>query len=93
MDFRDERGFARGMDGAIWHKAWDGANWSPSQTGWGTLGGQIVGQPVVKSWGPNHLDIFARGHDGELLHKTWDIKFGWMPSIEGWTTDTVITAY
>jgi hypothetical protein len=31
--------FGLGMDGAMYHKAWDGTAWKPSLTGWESLGG------------------------------------------------------
>ena len=59
---------ARGLDGAMWHKWWDGNQWG----GWESLGGQIVGAPSVVFWGPNRLDVLARGLDGAMWHRWWD---------------------
>jgi hypothetical protein len=73
--------FARGTDGAVWHKAWDGSQWIPypdSSDHWERLGGQIVGPPVAVSWGLNRIDVFARGIDGAVWHKAWDVT-QWIP--------------
>src|SRR5437762_2798271 len=50
--------FVVATNGALYHKAWDGANWYPAQDGpWEWLGGAIVGSPTAVSWGTNRLDI------------------------------------
>lgn len=63
--------FARGADGSLQHKAYNGA-WN----GWENLGGGILGGPAVASWGPNRLDVFVRGTDSAIFQKTWDGS-GW----------------
>ena len=60
--------FARGTDGAMWHKWWNGSSWS----GWGSLGGLIQGAPAAVSWGPNRIDCFVRGMDNAMWHKFWN---------------------
>lgn len=69
--------FAQGADGACWHKAWDGINW----TAWESLGGIIIGAPAVSSRGYNRLDIFVRGTNNLLYQKVWDGYnwSGWIP--------------
>jgi hypothetical protein len=70
-------------DGHIRHKAWDGSQWKPSETGWDDLGAGF-GYPAVVSWGPNRLDVFAVGYqDGQMYHKAWTGS-QWYPSQTGW---------
>ena len=57
-----------GTDGA----AWTSAVVNGSFTGWHTLGGFILGDPEVTSWGPDRLDIFAVGGDQALWHRAHD---------------------
>jgi hypothetical protein len=58
--------FTRGNDNAIWHRVWKSSTgWS----GWISLGGNIVGNPVAASWGPGHVDVYARKPDGSLTHR------------------------
>jgi hypothetical protein len=61
--------FAGGTDGAVYHKAWDGTQWLPSETDWENLGGVITDAQTAVSWGADRLDIFARGTDGAVYHK------------------------
>jgi len=75
--------FARGVDGAVYHKWWNGSSWGPSVTGWEYMGGFTTGTPEVVSWGPNRLDVFVRGADLALYHKWWDGS-AWGPSVTGW---------
>ena len=64
-DHRDV--YARGADGGVWHKWWNGAKWS----GWEDLGGEIQGSPgVVIAGGKTH--IYARGMDDALWEKYRD---------------------
>jgi hypothetical protein len=68
----------------IYHKYWDGKNWSPGPTEWEALGGTATRvPPVIVSWGPNRLDIFAIGPNDNLLHKAWD-GAQWLPSRTEW---------
>ncbi len=49
--------FARGPEGGLIHKSWNGINWS----GWESLGGPtLVGGPSAVSWGPGRIDVVAR---------------------------------
>ena len=48
--------------------------------GWEPLGGVIVGDPLVTSWGTGRLDVFVIGTDGLLWHRYYDS--GW-PGWEG----------
>lgn len=74
--------FIRGTDGGLFHKAWSPAGWYPSQTGFESLGGYMVGSPEAVSWGPNRIDVFIRGGDRGIYHKAWD-GTGWYPSAAG----------
>jgi hypothetical protein len=65
------------------HKAWDGAEWRPSQLDWEPLGGAFGSRPAVASWAANRLDVFGVGSDGQLLHKAWDGS-QWLPSQTDW---------
>lgn len=75
--------FVRGVDGAVYHKAWTGTAWAPSVTGWESLGGFSTGTPEAVSWGANRIDVFVRGSDMSLLHKAWT-GTAWAPSVTGW---------
>ena len=75
----------RGMDNAIWHKAYSNGNWYPSLLGWNTLGGAATSDPSMVSWGANRLDIIVRGTDAKLYHKAWDGS-NWWPSLLNWTS-------
>src|SRR5207245_1832503 len=58
--------FVRGTDRALWHRSFDGNNWS----NWESLGGLLGSDPSAVSWGPNHIDVFVKGTDGRLWQKT-----------------------
>jgi hypothetical protein len=60
--------FARGTDGALWHRAWQGSTWGA----WESLGGGIVSNPTAVSQGMNRTDVFVRGLDNALWHRWWD---------------------
>jgi hypothetical protein len=78
----------------MYHKAWDGNTWQPSQLDWDDLGrsrpGVFVGPPAVVARGPNRLDIFAvNSHgavgDNAMYQKGWDGNT-WQPSGWEWRT-------
>jgi thiol-disulfide isomerase/thioredoxin len=62
--------FARGTDGAVWYKDWNGAAWSS----WHSLGGQIPAGtgPAACSWGSGRVDVFVQGTDGAMYQKVWN---------------------
>jgi hypothetical protein len=60
--------FAKGPDGSLMHKWYDGLAWS----GWESLGGVITSDPSAVSWGLGRIDVFARGTDNQLWHKWFD---------------------
>ena len=63
--------FARGTDGAVWQKYWNGRAWSS----WNSLGGQVAPNtgPAVSQ----DLWLFVQGTDNQLWHKS--------PSGSGWS--------
>jgi uncharacterized repeat protein (TIGR01451 family)/fimbrial isopeptide formation D2 family protein len=70
---RDQRGdrvdvFVRGGDGAVWHRSFNGAAWSPYES----LGGFIQGDPSAVSWDNGRIDVFVRGGDDALWHMYWN---------------------
>ena len=74
--------FVPGTDHALYHKAWDGAAWQPSVTGFEAQGGICLGAPQAVSWGADRLDIFVTGTDSALYHKWWNGS-AWGPSVDG----------
>jgi spore germination protein YaaH len=60
--------FARGGDGQLVHRSFDGTSWSA----WEGLGGQLAWDPAAVSWGPNRIDVFVRGLDNALWHVDWN---------------------
>ena len=72
--------FGVGTDAALYHKSWDGSNWS----GWDSLGGTWDSDPVAISWGANRIDLFLRGGDKAIWHNWWDgSKWGNWQSLGG----------
>lgn len=60
---------ARGGDGALWHRYWNGTTWS----NWGSLGGVLApgsGAGSV-SWNTNRHDVVTRGVDNGVWHWSW----------------------
>lgn len=76
-NFRDV--YARGKDGRVYHKWWDGTKWN----GWFGLGGPIKEGPSVVQVRPGVFDIYVEGTDGRLWQKWWDGS-QWNPSDAGW---------
>lgn len=74
----------------IYTKAWNGSTWLPSATGWWYLGGDIVSEPTVVSWGANRLDVFGRSSNGQVMHLAWNgSSWGSWESLGGNITDDV----
>jgi len=70
-------------DLALYHKGWNGQQWTPSMTGWDRLGGLCGSTPCVAARGAL-LDVFTVGdNDGVLYHKQWDGQ-QWLPSETGY---------
>lgn len=61
--------FARGGDGALWHRHWDGTTWS----GWVSLGGALASDsgPGTVSWSGNRVDVVYRGTDNGVWQRAW----------------------
>ena len=59
---------ARGPDGGLWRRTFSDGDWSK----WHPMGGDIVGDPSIVSWGWDRLDYFARDTQSRLLHTWWD---------------------
>jgi hypothetical protein len=47
--------FWRGEDRALWHRVWDGARWSASES----LGGVLASGPAATAWATDALEVFA----------------------------------
>ena len=67
--------FAKGADGALWHKHYQsGSGWSD----WESRGGYLTSDPAAVSWGPRQIDVFVRGTDGALWHQGYNGAWsGW----------------
>lgn len=77
--------FARGANGGVFHQAWGGSSWMPSETTWENLGGNMIGTPEAVARTSNRLDIFIRDKTNRRLHhKSWTGS-AWSPSQTGWT--------
>jgi hypothetical protein len=76
---------SRGADQGIVHKSWTPAGWSPSFTGWESIGGASTAAPAAVSWGAGRLDVFVRGTDGAVYHKAL-VDSTWYPSQLDWNT-------
>ena len=64
---------AVGVDYALWHRIWDGTQWSA----WDSLGGVLTSSPSAVA-SANRLDVFGRGGDGALWHRWWN-GTAWQP--------------
>jgi hypothetical protein len=61
--------FAIGLDGALYHRWWNGSAWGGPEN----LGGDsLINSPSAVSWAANRLDIFAINSRGNLYHWAWD---------------------
>jgi hypothetical protein len=74
--------FARGQDGKVYRRAWNGAG-SDTSDGWQDLGGAMQGSPAAAVWQGDHLSVAAIGQDHRLKYKWWDGS-RWHPSITEW---------
>jgi C1A family cysteine protease len=54
--------FAKGSDGALWWRHWDGETWSTSTS----LGGVVTSDPTAVSTSAGKMDVFVRGADNAL---------------------------
>src|SRR5262249_42706515 len=69
--------FVVGTDGGLYHKWWDGTAWSPSVTGYESLGGRLWGSPVAVAPAANRIEVYGCGTDGALYRKRRD-GGGWL---------------
>jgi hypothetical protein len=61
--------FAIGLDGALYHRWWDGKNWfGPENLG----GAALQGSPASVSWSHDRIDVFAITRNGALMHWWWN---------------------
>lgn len=65
--------FSRGKDGALQHRAKDGAQWHR----WENLGERLASEPAAASWGPGRIDIVALGEDRSVRHLWFENQ--WQP--------------
>jgi hypothetical protein len=73
--------FARGTNGALWHKYYHPAT---AWTNWASLGGQLASEPSVVTYGGGEIDVFARGTGSQLLVRQYRPATGWGDWIEMW---------
>src|SRR5262249_23281165 len=76
-----------GSSGQVFHKAWNGSSWAPSEPDlWDRLGGFLDRPLAIVSWAANRLDIFGLSNNlanPSMLHKAWDGQ-EWLPSHADW---------
>lgn len=63
----------RGSDGQLYHRYWNGNQWS----GWEQRGGTLASGPSLVSWDAGRLDGFACGTSQNLIHCSWNVATGW----------------
>ncbi len=81
--------FARGLDGQLWHRGYEGG-WAS----WEALGGGLTSAPAVASWGTGRLDVFIRGLDGQLWHRGYNGAWGpWEPLGGGFTSAPAVASW
>lgn len=51
--------FAKGVDGGLYLKYYDGSSWGPSSGDNEDLGGSLLSGPAAVSWGPDRNDVSA----------------------------------
>jgi N,N-dimethylformamidase len=70
--------YARGNDGHLWTKHWDGRSWWD----WKDLGGTVASSPTVASWGRDQFTVLAQS--GFSMVSKWFDGANWKPSDTGW---------
>ncbi|MCJ1320397.1 hypothetical protein MMC15_005736 [Xylographa vitiligo] len=71
--------FGLGTNDGLYHVAWDGAEWNPTQGNFDYLGGVFLSTPVAISTGPGLLNVFGLGTDSVCYNKLFD-GVNWKPS-------------
>jgi hypothetical protein len=66
--------FARGADGSLVQKSWNGSTWGD----WASLGGGLTGAPATISRAAGLLNVYIRGTDQESYARSWSAS-GWSP--------------
>jgi hypothetical protein len=64
--------WARGTDGAVYQRSWNGSAW----LAWSTLGSAIVGAPSSVSRTESVANVYARGAGRALYARSW-LPSGW----------------
>jgi hypothetical protein len=76
--------FVRGLADHLYHRAFDGTNWSAWEDLTSLLGVTISSAPSAVSWGAGRIDMVARASDGRVYHVYWENSSGWQSDyIEG----------
>ena len=68
VDDKQKDVFVRGQGNRLYHKWWDGSNWSDFED----LGGNIASAPAVSSRATNRLEVFARNSNNQLITRSWN---------------------
>jgi hypothetical protein len=66
--------FARGSDGSLYQRAWNGTAWR----GWESRGGGLIGAPSAIARRADAVDIFVRGAASGLWQKSWTNTTSWI---------------
>jgi|GEM_PF-1991461 len=76
---------ARGADGHLKARFWEGADWAPKDD-WMNLAGDMLEDSVPKivSWAPGRIDVFIRNSNYEIAHKYLQSPLGWGPAGKEW---------
>jgi hypothetical protein len=82
--------FARGTNGTLWRRHWNGVNWDP----WQDLGGQLSSGPSAVSWGPGRTDVVFLTPTGSIEHRYW-VNNGWHADNLGgqWLSDPAVSSW
>jgi hypothetical protein len=83
--------FARGTDGALWHKTWtDSAGWSKN---WDSIGGKLTSGPGATATSDgNQIGVFVAGVNGAIFYKHYSSSSGWGSWINVGGTVTALPA-
>jgi hypothetical protein len=62
--------FGRGKDDNLYYAVQNSTTDPASWTQWTSLGGLILNEPTVVTWGDGRLEVFAMGYDGRTWHRS-----------------------